>query len=575
MDIFGKQKAPKTDSETQAPQKQKRRFAPYLTWGLIGIACVALIAVIAGVFGGEEEVDLVSHIYYNANGGTFNDNQTEKHFGHETGAYPLNITTESTLTSGGPLSLATRTGYSFVGWYEAETDENGNIITYDELDVNGYPVYETDDEGNYVYEDVIDEEGNIVYETDENGNFIYETDENGEQVKVSQKTKVIAQTVQLQEEPFDFSKPLEDGAQIRLYAKWNREAHVVVRLTGTAVQDETIDVDYKLGEIIKEVEYDGNRANEPKSNRLISGLSGYTFVEYYYDAECTRVVSWPIDKTDALETVVYARYMEGDWVIVKDKSTAETMLTMLDQNAKYYVLNDVDMGGKTLGSAPAGKVNSLVVGNGYTISNFKVDVSQVNEDTALFGEVMSSASITDLTLTGVEYDVSVKNGAPNICFLFTSVEEGAKISGLAVNGTMSISCSSNVDGVFNIGAAETSQWIVGGEGGETWLAQGFIDVTVDNCELKETEIIEEETNYVYSYYHYSLSGGYCTAVDADNDHKCDNCGMTLTQCVDEDSDNMCDICGTELSADNTENENNTTPSENEQENQQPEETENQ
>ena len=38
-----------------------------------------------------------------------------------------------------------------------------------------------------------------------------------------------------------------------------------------------------------------------------------------------------------------------------------------------------------------------------------------------------------------------------------------------------------------------------------------------------------------------------TCVDADNDHKCDDCGETVSECDDADNDHLCDICGEDSS----------------------------
>ena len=39
----------------------------------------------------------------------------------------------------------------------------------------------------------------------------------------------------------------------------------------------------------------------------------------------------------------------------------------------------------------------------------------------------------------------------------------------------------------------------------------------------------------------------CTHVDANNDHACDTCGDTVSECADADNDHACDVCGDVLS----------------------------
>lgn len=57
--------------------------------------------------------------------------------------------------------------------------------------------------------------------------------------------------------------------------------------------------------------------------------------------------------------------------------------------------------------------------------------------------------------------------------------------------------------------------------------------------------VGEVTNYVGDCFTgLTYLGEICDCVDANNDHKCDICGSTLTECIDEDPcDHKCDICG--------------------------------
>lgn len=43
------------------------------------------------------------------------------------------------------------------------------------------------------------------------------------------------------------------------------------------------------------------------------------------------------------------------------------------------------------------------------------------------------------------------------------------------------------------------------------------------------------------------NSGSCSHVDEDNNHLCDNCGETISECADENNDHKCDVCGEKLS----------------------------
>lgn len=387
----------------------KKPLNPTIKWLIVGIVCVAVVALI-GVLssGGDDQVDISSYIRYHANGGGFDNSVDDvKKIGYQTGAFPANIRPsgdQSTQWSGQGVYLSDRTGYQFEGWYLPVLDDNGEI----------------------------------AYE-----------DENKTVVKLG--------------EAFDFTKRLEDGADIDLYAKWTKKEYVSVVLAGSELNiDEN--TSYKIGDEIKELFFTDGKVQLFKGANLLKTKSKYTFYEYYYDEECTQVVSWPVEQPEGQSVyTIYAKYIEGDWTFVSTKEDVVTMFAQLGTiNKGFWLLNDIDMENETVTSSE--RMNAAIAGNGYTISNLVVQNTQVGDDgAAIFGEMGSNAKIEKLTLTDVTLNMTVKaNSVTNLYFLFTQIAEGAQISELRVNGEMKVHCNSGV-AINNINEKNHSAWVIGGD----------------------------------------------------------------------------------------------------------------
>lgn len=425
MSSFGKNGTPK--SEANAPHKERRPLNPTIKWLIIGLLCVAAVVLI-GVLssGGEDEgglSDVKAYINYHANGGEFDDHKSDKTLGFKANSYPLNIAHRTEGVSKGSANLSERTGYIFQGWYLPVRDANGELVYEDE-----------------------------------------------------------AKTIVKLGEKFDFTKRLEDDAQIDLYAKWLKAEYVSVLLSGTGLTDADGKT-YQVGDEIRELYFENNKVEQYGGSRLLSLERGkYTFVEYFYDEACTQVVSWPIQKTEGeTKYTIYAKFIEGDWEIVANKADAVSMFSGLSIKKQYYVISDIDMGGATVGTSSS--VSATVVGNGYTISNFTVEKKNVdNNGTSLLGAVKAGAKIENLKLDNVKLSVSLRpNVAPDIYFLFTEIDAKAQISGLQVTGTMIIDRPTGVT-INNIQPNLHDKWIIGGE--QSILENGGITVTV-TCTIGE------------------------------------------------------------------------------------------
>lgn len=399
---------PENDNTEELKQQEKEpiNWHPILKWVGIGLATVAVVALIVigvrscGSSSNEDPLSVVEvSINYHANGGSFDNNHTEKSIGYQAGSYALNIGFQE-LTNGN-ADIKNRDGYEFEGWYLAETDSKGNLV----------------------YED---------------------------------EAKTIVKTC----EKFDFSQRLSKGQNYDLYAKWVKSKYIAVYLVGTNITDSSGTL-HTEGSLLRELVFQNGKTEKYSGSRLLDlERKAYTFVEYYLDEACTQPVSWPIIETEAEVTPVYAKFIEGDWNIVSDASSAKSMLGSLAGNGKYYVIADIDLNGEAITTAST--VLATVVGNGHTISNFKVNKTNVSQNTSLLGTMKASASITDLSLENVSLTVNVRSGIVGIYFIFTEVENGSEIKSLTVTGDMTVNYASGAT-VTNLQPKLHDTWIIGGD----------------------------------------------------------------------------------------------------------------
>lgn len=415
-------------NESGASRAERKPIAwrPILKWVGIGVLGVGVIALamfgIKSCGGGEEDplAGVQASIHYYTNGGEFDNHHTEKTIGYRAGSFALNIGF-SKLTNGN-VNVNDRDGYVFEGWYLPATDGQGNLL----------------------YDD-------------------------------AEKTIVTVGAA------FDFSKRLAEGEEISLYAKWVKSKSVAIQLVGTNLTDSNGKT-YAEGSVVRELVFRNGNAEKYGGNRLVENLprGAYTFVEYYSDADCTQVVSWPIAETDAETQTIYAKFIAGDWDIVSDVSSATKMLGALAGTGHYYLIADIDLGGAEITTSAS--VSATVEGNGHTLSNFSVTKKNVDASGAsLLGTLKSAAALRNLTLSNVSLQVNVKNGAlTQIYFLFTNIENGAQLQGLTVTGNMTVQYASGAV-VSNIQPSAHDKWIVGGDDA-TCLENGTVTVTA-TCKI--------------------------------------------------------------------------------------------
>ena len=240
---------------------------------------------------------------------------------------------------------------------------------------------------------------------------------------------------------WNFSADSVTQSGLTLYAKWN--ANTVYTFEFVYFEDGEEKVAKKC-----EVAAGGKLGDVDSRDPLTyANYKGHTAIALYYDEQHTL----PFDKDkphpggEVAAVKIYAEYIEGDYTLVG--TAAELVAAAKNDFANVYLLNDIDMGGASLGFKKF--KNRKFAGNGHKVSNFKLDYPQLKNDLAenpvtgykdtlcasLFGNVQNS-EISDVSFENVTIEINTfLSDITNICvapLAFTSVNgtfKNVKVSG--------------------------------------------------------------------------------------------------------------------------------------------------
>lgn len=345
----------------------------------------------------KKDYKLTAQVTYFANGGAFNNSKTQKDMYYTAGSKALNIGV-ITPTSGS-VSISNSKG-EFDGWYFIE----------------------------------LDGEGNPVFEDEENGLY------------------------KLTDEKVDFTKALADGDHWIVGAKWKSLTNLKVKLvvdTGLTVpfdaekknssmilpEGVAEKTGFENGDIIGEFEYNRNDRVSKKNEPFTVADKSFTFVEYYLDEACTQLAFPSLTsyfaKQDENDTI-YAKYIVGEWTIVKDGVTAKTMFSAM-ASGRYWLIADIDMSEYKLENGVLA-TGCEIQGNGKKLINLQLEqIYNIggggNNVYSLFGTVKASAKIENLTIENVTMTYRVKADC-EVYFVCNGIEAGATITNVSVGGTL-------------------------------------------------------------------------------------------------------------------------------------------
>lgn len=391
-----------------------------------------------------------SVIYY-GNQGQFETNDYEKCMYYTPNSLVYNLGIDSTEAEGASdseMPTLSRKDYLFDGWYFVEVDKDGN------------PVFEDTD--------------------------------NAEALGIAKSTG----------EAVDFTTlKIAENQKIYLVAKWRLDyqieyilvSDVDVQVTVTQTNDdgdtEQKVVTYKNGDIITSQRFGTLSSATALSDSSMPVSTNATFLQLYADAECTTELVGDISKPteDGLDNPkVYAKYITGKWTVVKTATQVISMMGSLNKGTNYWIHQDIDCTGKTTSLTLATKkTNSVIEGNGHTISNLTFSQTLSNNlSYSIFGTLESTAVIKNITFENVSIETSLRTGSAYVYIAYADAVEGATLENVAINSvSVTISCPANsyINGsiMTNDGAMDTANMLYGG----TNILSG-ITITNSTCTVK-------------------------------------------------------------------------------------------
>ncbi len=349
--------------------------------------CLASLFLLGGCSLGEtfEEAltnrNLTAQVTYYSNGGTFDGTPDKKDMYFKEGSKALNI--GKVNPTSGTIKLE-RNNYTFDAWYYAELDGEGNPVK--------------DSEGNY---------------------------------KTTEKV--------------DFTQVLSRGDHWHFVAKWIANVKVNVQLVCEEGKTISVEVEegeeaitHKNGDIVATYTYGTSGEVDLDSEAPFTAVDdSFTFVEFYTDAACTQLLQGKLVQGTE-DATVYAKYIEGEWTIVKTASDLSKMFNNVTASQHYWLIQDIDAAGKTI--APKALFACEVQGNGFTVSNLTVKMERLtaNSKTSLFGDIQETAVIENLTFANTTFTYSLRGSVLDIYLVFTSLARGAKVNNVQIDGTMTI-----------------------------------------------------------------------------------------------------------------------------------------
>lgn len=301
--------------------------------------------------------------------------------------------------------------------------------------------------------------------------------------------------------PVDFSVKIKQDEHWYVYADWIPNIKVDVVL----VTDDNGDMHgedgttvYKNGEILTHKNFQQGVAIIDMETPVKS--SDYTFTQFFNDKECTDPVLKGIDMPkgdNPANPVIYARYIKGNWNIVKDSSGVRRMLNGLN-SGNWYICNmsenkTIDCGSLTgLASLRQGEVGARVEGNGYTLKNlsYKIVNSAIQQDGrySLFGIFGAESVMRNVTFENLSVTVTTAREA-SLYLLAAGASDSAVLENVKFkNVSLSINTASNVLNIGKNGEEyDTRNWLLGGVGGtDKAFLEKFTGVTVESGKLTMT-----------------------------------------------------------------------------------------
>ena len=194
----------------------------------------------------------------------------------------------------------------------------------------------------------------------------------------------------------------------------------------------------QAGDIIQSYRYEDNGELSSLPSKPITLLGNqHTFIEYYADEACTQLLEYPLKKTD-VDATVYAKYITGNWVVVKSEEGVNAMFNALVDGKRYYFLDNAEIDCKNITVKAAYFTGCEIKGNGAVLKNLNLDAYVDADETAIFGRIEKTAKIENITFENLNMIYRLTTKDASVYFVFTQIEEGATITNVTMQGTLTV-----------------------------------------------------------------------------------------------------------------------------------------
>ena len=425
---------------------------------LIILIAIFAISLTAGIFAGcigeqnakerAEALGMTACVTYYVNGGYFIADSPDDKVYRTDYYYPdtpiFNIGVDQ--TSGQPLTIK-RDGYVFAGW------------EYAVLDGKGLPLlYEVDSDGKQTT--------GLPLKVLENGTASIIGSTGRELLEQAKRFEAVPSG----EKVFANGHPKVKGGEHKyLVATWAQDVVLEYKLITDApitVQSDDGNITYNNGDTIATRGFLTSDTITLMTENEPASFSGFSYINLYWDEEGTNevVTGEQITKNeDETNSVIYAKYLKGDWKTVRTANDAANMLRATSGN--YFVVYDIDCSSASVSYRTTGSFGAVIEGNGKTLSNINISNTVQSADKgSIFGNLTRNAQIKNLTIENVNISLSL-NGEMSAYVLVSNVAEGAVFENFALNNvTLNIRMSNNAK-LNNIqyvnGSYEKDNWLYG------------------------------------------------------------------------------------------------------------------
>ncbi|MDE5562982.1 MAG: hypothetical protein K2J01_05490 [Clostridiales bacterium] len=310
------------------------------------------------------------------------------------------------------------------------------------------------------------------------GYYLPEIDAGGNVKKDSDGNVIVSDTA------WNFDSDTVADKDVTLYAKWWDNYKVVLHYGSTYD---------KTKEITLQRNQDGSPTDLSSSPLRVDN---YTFLSYNLvkdsENEETALTDFPYKwndtafSGDSMVMDVWGKSLDGVYILVKNAS--DLRISSVGEATNYYLLADIDMKGATYDNDNDKNKNQIpksyrgkFVGNGHTISNFKMTLrtpDQSYDSFGLFRTLENGAEITDVTFKDITLSYDLTNA--NIQSYYLGMLAGQSSAGVVVknvNFTTSEQGNNTFEYLIGVGVSNDNLNIAS----DMLIAQKPTSVTLQDC----------------------------------------------------------------------------------------------